>query len=99
MIFSKGQAAFAILDWVASAEGRRRKSVLNEGTVRMTRIFLGPETDNGDSKLIGKKPKRVQESLLFCGGADFREIHTPHLASAHQRCRRKNGTFRNLPKN
>ena len=23
----------------------------------------GPETDNGDSKLIGKRPKRVQESL------------------------------------
>ena len=37
--------------------------------------ILGPETDNGDSKLNGKKPKCVQESLLFCGGADYREIH------------------------
>jgi hypothetical protein len=77
MIFSKEASSFRD-SLLACQRGRTigTNRFSTEGTVRMTRIiFLGPETDQGDSKLIGKKPKRVQESLLFCGGADFREIH------------------------
>src|SRR5215467_847063 len=37
--------------------------------------FFGAQTHDGDSKLVGEIAKRIEKALLFCGGADFGEVH------------------------
>jgi hypothetical protein len=61
-----------------------RKSVFNRRDgADDTHHFLGAQTDNGDSKLIGEVSQSVQEALLFCGGANFGEIHLVECKDAN----------------
>ena len=77
MIFSNEASNFAkFVIGLPARKDCRRKSVLNGGNRADDPYhFLGAETDYRDSNLIGEISKRVEEALLFSGGADFSEIH------------------------